>query len=102
MKHSTQTYPKILSVTPVEKYQLRVTFANHITKVYDCADILKHRGFSILYDSAFFRAVHVDQGGYGIFWNDDLDLSESELWVHGKILDEQDEAFPDHQTEGIT
>jgi hypothetical protein len=101
MKHSTHSYPKILSVIPLEKYQLRVTFTNHITKVYDCSDILKHHRFSVLYDPAFFRAVHVDQGGYGVFWNDDLDLSESELWLHGKSLDEQDEAFPNNQTAGM-
>jgi hypothetical protein len=29
------------------------------------------------------RAVRVDAGGYGVSWNDDLDLSEDELWVNG-------------------
>jgi len=30
-----------------------------------------------------FRALHVDAGGYGISWNDDIDLSEYELWTNG-------------------
>lgn len=30
-----------------------------------------------------FRNVRVDSRGYGIVWNDDLDLSESELWLNG-------------------
>ena len=31
-----------------------------------------------------FDQVKVDVGGYGISWNDDLDLSCEELWINGK------------------
>lgn len=77
-------YPKILSVTALAGYQLQVTFHNHVTKMYDCGDLLNHPSFVILHDPAMFRIVQVDAGGYGIHWNDDLDLSEAELWLHGK------------------
>lgn len=40
-------------------------------------------GFSSLKDSALFSEAEVDQGGYGISWNDELDLSCDELWEHG-------------------
>ena len=30
-----------------------------------------------------FNDVSVDVGGYGIIWDDDLDLSCDELWEHG-------------------
>jgi len=30
--------------------------------------------------------VKVDAGGYGISWNDDIDLSEYELWTNGKPI----------------
>ena len=59
------TYPKILSVTPIEGYQLQVTFRNYETKVYDCGDLLNHSAFAVLRDPAMFRAVEVDAGGYG-------------------------------------
>ena len=36
-----------------------------------------------LQSPALFRAVQADPGGYGISWNDELDLSEAELWRHG-------------------
>ena len=29
------------------------------------------------------NCVHVDTGGYGIVWNDELDLSANELWNNG-------------------
>ena len=37
----------------------------------------------LLEDELLFRDVVVDQGGYGIIWNDDLDLSCDELWENG-------------------
>lgn len=80
-------FPKICAVIPLERYQLRVTFSNSVTKVYDCSDILKHPAFSLLHEPAIFRTVQVDQGGYGVFWNDAMDISESELWLHGKTVD---------------
>lgn len=42
------------------------------------------RSFTCLRMKAFFNAVHVDSGGYGISWNDDIDLSEYELWTNGQ------------------
>ena len=32
---------------------------------------------------AFFKAVTVDPGGYGVSWDDEMDLSEYELWNNG-------------------
>lgn len=86
------TYPKILSVTPLAGYQLQVTFHNHVTKVYDCLKVLNHPAFALLRDPAIFRSVQVDMGGYGVRWNDELDLSEAELWLHGNVVPAQNES----------
>ena len=40
--------------------------------------------FQLIHNDAFFKSVKVDSGGYGISWNDDVDLSEYELWVNGE------------------
>jgi Protein of unknown function (DUF2442). len=37
----------------------------------------------LLRNEAFFKAVAVDPGGYGVSWNDQMDLSEYELWRNG-------------------
>jgi len=79
-------YPKIRTVTPHQNYQLLVTFSNDTIKVYDCRSLLNQPAFSSLSDPALFQMVRCDQGGYGVVWNDDLDLSESELWLHGQII----------------
>lgn len=75
--------PRILSVCPQEEKKLLVKFSNGVEKIYDCGQILQLETFQLLRTEAFFRAVKVDPGGYGISWNDDIDLSEYELWTNG-------------------
>jgi len=75
--------PKILSVQALENKKLSVKFENGIEKVYDCAPLLGIAMFQLLKNDAFFKSVKVDAGGYGISWNDDVDLSEYELWANG-------------------
>jgi hypothetical protein len=76
-------YPKVQNVEPLTDKQLRVTFSTGSAKVYDCRPLLERPPFAPLQDDAFFRNVRADPHGYGVVWNDDLDLSESELWIHG-------------------
>ena len=78
-----QRYPKIISVEPSTNYMLFVTFDNQIVKKYDCRPILKNPEFHLLKNIAFFKDVRIDAGGRGISWNDNLDLSEYELWKKG-------------------
>lgn len=75
--------PSIVSVTPLQGRRLLVTFANGAQKMYDCRRILQLERFRLLRHDAFFNAVAVDPGGYGVSWNDDMDLSEYELWSNG-------------------
>jgi len=75
--------PKIKAVTPPEGKRLLVTFVNGVQKVYDCQGILQLDRFQLLRNEAFFKAVTVDPGGYGVSWNDQMDLSEYELWHNG-------------------
>ncbi len=42
--------------------------------------------FSPLKNSALFKAVQVEQGGYAVFWNSNIDISEYELWTHGQTI----------------
>jgi hypothetical protein len=75
--------PKIKDVQPIREARLLVAFDNGIKKVYDCSALLGRPPFCLLARSAFFNAVHVDPGGYGISWSDGIDLSEYELRTHG-------------------
>jgi hypothetical protein len=81
------TTPKIQSVQPLEGMKLSVLFANGVRKIYDCNQLLHLEPFKVLQNEAFFKAVKVDPGGYGISWNDNVDLSEYELWVNSKEIE---------------
>jgi hypothetical protein len=75
--------PRISLVRALEKKKLLVKFANGTEKVYDCRPLLRLERFRLLGNEAFFKAVRVDPSGYGISWNDEMDLSEYELWTNG-------------------
>ena len=75
--------PKIKSVTPLTEGRLLVTFVNGVRKVYNCHRILNLERFQLLKHEAFFKAVTVDPGGYGVSWDEETDLSEYELWNNG-------------------
>ena len=78
-----EIYPKIKAVKPLRDKQLLITFEGKIQKIYDCKPLLKHPPFNYLENNVLFNVVRVDSGGYGIIWNDEIDLSESELWLNG-------------------
>lgn len=80
-------YPRLRTVEPLAGKKLRVTFANDATKIYDCKPLLKEEPFRLLGDEAFFRSVHVEPHGYAVAWSDEIDLAESELWLHGESMD---------------
>jgi hypothetical protein len=76
--------PKVESVEPLEGKRLLVRFVNGVEKVYDCNQLLHLEMFRPLKNEAFFKSVKADAGGYGVSWNDAVDLSEYELWVNGE------------------
>lgn len=79
-------YPKVKAVKILEEMKLEVIFDGNTKKIYDCSTVIREEPFNRLNDRTLFKNVHVDLGGYGISWDDDIDLSESELWTHGKNI----------------
>ena len=84
-----EAIPRIRSVEAMGSAELLARFEDGTEIVYDCRPILSLPQFQLLVDPAFFRAVRVDPGGYGVSWNDDLDLSEYELWTNGRRIGEE-------------
>ena len=82
-------FHKIKNVFALPEYKLSVQFSEGLTKIYDVKPLFeKLPAFAVLQENAdAFACVSVDDGGYGIAWNDDLDLSCDELWEHGVQVD---------------
>lgn len=83
----TEIYPRIRSVEPRPGKALRVTFENGVKKEYDCRPLLQSEAFRPLQDDAIFRCAYADPHGYGVVWNEEIDLAESEIWLHGRDVE---------------
>jgi Protein of unknown function (DUF2442) len=79
--------PKIVSAEAIDNSTLMVEFSNGDRKQYNVSKLLEKPMFSPLKNSSFFRGFQIDAGGYGIAWNDEIDLSEYELWQNGTDAD---------------
>ena len=79
-------FHKVSSVKPMENFMLAIVFTNGEKRNYDVSAVFNRwDSFKILCTvKGLFEQVKVDSGGYGISWNDDLDLSCDELYKNGK------------------
>ena len=78
-------FHKVKSLKIISKYELEITFENDQIKYYDVSKIFeKWKIFEDLKNiDGLFEQVKVDNGGYGISWNYEIDLECEELWEHG-------------------
>ncbi len=79
-------FHKIKSVSPLPGFRLLVSFTEGCSKTYEVAPLFQRvPALAALRDTpGLFDAVRVDPGGYGVSWNDELDLDASELWANGQ------------------
>ena len=87
-------FHKIKNVSALPEYKLCVEFSEGVTKIYDVEPLfVRIPVFNKLklYPEVF-SSVIVDVGGYGIVWDDELDISCDELWENGisedKLIEE--------------
>lgn len=81
-------FHKIKNISPLPEYKLSVQFAEGVTKIYDVKPLFQRiPAFGALRDGREFSNVRVDVGGYGVVWNDALDLSCDELWENGTLVE---------------
>ena len=76
-------YPKITKVKTKDNFILEVVFENDIVKFYDCHELLLNPIFEKIRDEKYFRMAEENSGPYAVVWDDNLDIAESEIWIHG-------------------
>lgn len=76
---------KVKEVKPLENYKLLVIFVNEEVKEYDVKPLFdKWESFKdLIYINGLFQKVKIDTDGYGVSWNDEIDLSCNELYYNG-------------------
>ena len=80
-------FHKVKNVIPLDDYILKVTFEDNVIKFYDIKPLFEKWNIfkSLITTKGLFKQVKVDTGGYGIYWNDEIDLSCNELWENSSI-----------------
>ena len=74
----------VTSVYPLSNYRLLAIFESGEQKIYDVKPLFEWKEvFKTLKENDLFYEVDVDNGGYGVVWNDQIDLSSEEIWNRG-------------------
>ncbi|MCD7929289.1 MAG: DUF2442 domain-containing protein [Clostridiales bacterium] len=78
-------FHRVSSVQTRPDYILDVCFQDGTRRYYDVSQLFSRwEVFKTLNQvQGLFEQVKVDASGYGVSWNDDLDLSCNELWENG-------------------
>ena len=76
---------RIEGIYPMPDYVLGCKFSDGAILLYDLKPLFKTiPAFAqLIKQPGLYHKVAVSVGGYGIIWNDDLDLSSEEIWEHG-------------------
>lgn len=84
-------FHKVREIKPCANYELFVVFENGEKKSYNVRPLMdKWDPFdSLVTIQGLFEQVKVDAGGYGVSWNDEIDLSCDELYHHGVSVEKR-------------
>lgn len=82
-------FNRVKDVKAIEPLKLQVQFVDGTVKKYDVEPLISEIPvFSLLRDiPGLFFQVKPDVGGYGICWNDEIDLSADELYENGEDME---------------
>ena len=79
-------FNRLASISTVGDTGLKGVFLNGETRYYDIKRLFDEIPvFRSLLDRTLFECVKVDSGGYGISWNEDIDLSSDEIYENGTV-----------------
>jgi hypothetical protein len=81
---------RIVSAKAIGDRLLLIKFTNQEVRKYDITHLLEKPMFAPLSNPGFFKNFKVDLGGYGLVWNDEIDISEYELWQNGIHVTEEE------------
>ena len=80
-------FHRIATVQPLPDYVLYAQFEDGKKRKYDVKPLFsKWPVFNDLRDGGLFDRVAVDDGGYGVVWNDRIDLSAEDIYEFGEAV----------------
>ncbi|WP_072620122.1 DUF2442 domain-containing protein [Spirulina major] len=82
--------PHIISAQAIDDCTLLIKFSNQEIRKYNILKLLENPLFSLLKNPHFFKNFEIEAGGYALVWNENIDISEYELWKNGIPFTEED------------
>ena len=78
------SFHKIKNVEALDNFTLQVLFESGEKRFYDLNKLIEvNKDFEILKrDKNLFKLVKIDIQGYGVYWNDYLDISCNEIYYN--------------------
>ncbi|MEG4391248.1 DUF2442 domain-containing protein [Microcoleus sp. BROC3] len=73
----------MVSAKAIDDNTLMVKFPNLEIKKYNISKLLENPRLAMLSNPGFLRNFKIEPGGYALVWNEDIDISEYELWQNG-------------------
>lgn len=74
--------PRPVAVTPLENYELLITFQNGEKKIFDAKPILSLPLYAPLKNKGFFDTAKAD--GMCVYWNEDVDLCPDMVYTDSR------------------
>jgi len=76
---------------PLPDYLLFLEFHDGTRKIYDIKQLFKHKTLGAIFSQlktkeGLAEKVKVDDGGYGLVWDDDIDLCCDDLYYFGQTI----------------
>ncbi|MCT7953062.1 DUF2442 domain-containing protein [Ancylothrix sp. C2] len=75
--------PRIVWAEAIDNQTLVIKFTNDEFRQYDISKLLHNHLFAKLHNPVVFKNFRIEDGGYGLVWDEDVDRREYELWQNG-------------------
>lgn len=85
--------PRIVWAKAWSCQTLVIKFNNNEFRKYDISKLLENPMFAKFHNPAFFKNFKIEEGGHGLVWDEDVDISEYELWQNGLSVADGDIAI---------
>lgn len=79
--------PKLISVEPLENYRLLLSYQNGEKRIFNVKPYLSGSWYGKLKDEAYFKSVHIIDGGVGIEWSEGQDIAPHELYDNSVLYE---------------
>ena len=72
--------PKIISIEVLEDYKIILNYETGEIKLFDVLPYISGEWYEELYDTDYFKSVHLVSNGKGLQWENGQDIAPHELY----------------------